>query len=128
MKALPSELARYFANVDYRRRLAIVAEPPAREADVLVGVARLEPTDTPTMAELALVVEDAWQRMGLGAILLAHILSRAMKHPKNDAAVRSTPAWGSARPCWGDGLGGHGFSVTSAGPVSSQRVAWRSVR
>jgi GNAT superfamily N-acetyltransferase len=94
MEALPSELARYFANVDYRRRLAIVAESPAREADVLVGVARLEPTDTPTMAELALVVEDAWQRMGLGTILLAHVLEageqRGIVDFRADVLTRNT--------------------------------------
>jgi acetyltransferase len=74
METLPPELAHHFANVDYRRRLALVAEPPAGEIPAVIAVARLEPTERPTTAELALVVEDAWQRIGLGAILLAQIL------------------------------------------------------
>jgi len=41
---------------------------------VVIGVARLKPTERPTTAELAPIVEDAWQRIGLGAILVAHIL------------------------------------------------------
>lgn len=74
MKTLPSELAHHFANVDYRRRLALVTEPPWGHVPAVIGVVRLEPTERPTTAELALVVEDAWQRIGLGALLLAHIL------------------------------------------------------
>ena len=74
METLPSELAHHFANVDYRRRLALAAERPAGEMPAVIAVARLEPTERPTTAELALVVEDAWQRIGLGAILLAQIL------------------------------------------------------
>lgn len=41
---------------------------------MVIGVARLKPTERPTTAELAPIVEDAWQRIGLGAILVAHIL------------------------------------------------------
>ena len=74
MRTLPSELAHHLANVDYRRRLALVAEPLGGEVAAVIGVTRLEPMESPTTAELALVVEDAWQRLGLGAILLAHIL------------------------------------------------------
>jgi len=74
MKTLPPALARHFANVDYQRRLAIVAEPTGGEDSMVIGVARFEPTDRPTIAEVALVVEDRWQRLGLGAILLEEIL------------------------------------------------------
>ena len=74
MRTLPSELAHHLANVDYRRRLALVAELLGGEVAAVIGVTRLEPMESPTTAELALVVEDAWQRLGLGAILLAHIL------------------------------------------------------
>jgi acetyltransferase len=84
MRALPSELAHHFANVDYRRRLALVAEPLDGDADGVIGVARLEPTERPTTAELALVVEDAWQGIGLGTILLAHILEAGEQRGSTD--------------------------------------------
>src|SRR5262245_45215743 len=74
METLPPTLARHFANVDYQRRLAIVAEPTEGADCMVIGVARFEPTDSPTIAEVALVVEDRWQRLGLGPILLETIL------------------------------------------------------
>jgi GNAT superfamily N-acetyltransferase len=74
MTTLPPELAHYFANVDYQRRLAIVAELPEGQAPLVIGVGGCEPTDSPTTAEVALVVEDAWQRLGLGTILLGELL------------------------------------------------------
>ena len=77
MRTLPPELAHHLANVDHRRRLAIVAEPCEGRIPVVIGVACSEPTDGPTTAEVALVVEDAWQGWGLGAILLKEILGAA---------------------------------------------------
>jgi hypothetical protein len=43
MRTLPSELAHHFANVDYRRRLALVADRLEGEVPAVIGVARLEP-------------------------------------------------------------------------------------
>ena len=80
MRTLPPELARHLANVDHQRRLAVVAEPCEGQVPVVVGVAGSEPTDNPTTAEVALVVEDAWQGFGLGAILLEEILCAAERH------------------------------------------------
>jgi len=80
MRTLPPELARHLANVDHQRRLAVVAEPCEGQVPVVVGVAGSEPTDNPTTAEVALVVEDAWQGVGLGTILLDEILCAAERH------------------------------------------------
>jgi RimJ/RimL family protein N-acetyltransferase len=74
MKRLPPDWARMLANVDYRQRLAIVAEhgPPADPE--LVAVARYEPTTDPETAEVAFVVQDRFQGRGLGVVLLHHLL------------------------------------------------------
>ncbi|HZO37870.1 MAG TPA: GNAT family N-acetyltransferase [Methylomirabilota bacterium] len=77
MKALPPDLARHFANVDFRRRIAIVAEPYGNAVPTVIGVARCEPTEEPATAEVGLVVEDAWQGLGLGPILLRTLLHAA---------------------------------------------------
>ncbi len=74
MKRLPADWARDFARVDYRQRMALVAEPLSVRALPLVGVSRYEPTDDAGTAEIAIVIHDHWQRRGLGAILLDGIL------------------------------------------------------
>ena len=45
MRRLPTDWAHLLANVDYQRRLALLAELGPREAPELIGVARYEPTD-----------------------------------------------------------------------------------
>lgn len=77
MRRLPPDWARLLATVDYRRRLALVAETGPRENPELIAVARYEPTDREDIAEVAFVVQDAWQGRGLGAILLRELLDAA---------------------------------------------------
>jgi len=73
MKRLPPDWAHFFANVDYHRRMAIVAEHEREGRLDLVGVGRYEPSDEEATAEVAFVVQDGWQGRGLGAILLDDI-------------------------------------------------------
>jgi RimJ/RimL family protein N-acetyltransferase len=77
MKRLPPDWARLLATVDYRRRLALVAEGGPAGAPELVGVGRYEPTENPDTVEVAFVVQDGLQGRGLGAILLGHLLDAA---------------------------------------------------
>ena len=77
MKRLPPDWARLLATVDYRRRLALVAERGPAAAPELVGVGRYEPTEDPDTVEVAFVVQDGLQGLGLGAILLRHLLEAA---------------------------------------------------
>ena len=74
MKRLPPDWAHFLANVDYRRRLALIAEPRPGE---LIAVARYETTDREDTAEIAFVVQDCWQNRGLGTILLRLLLEAA---------------------------------------------------
>jgi acetyltransferase len=71
-RLLPEE-AHAFANVDYHRRMAVVAEVDDGQELELVGVARYGPSDEGT-ADIGLVVADAWQGLGLGSFLLEEIL------------------------------------------------------
>jgi acetyltransferase len=74
MRRLPPDWARILADVDHDRRSAIVAAGPGGE---LVGVARYGTVPGADEAEIALVVEDAWQHRGLGTILLSALLDHA---------------------------------------------------
>jgi len=74
MKLLPPDWAYYFANVDYRRRMALVVERDLEWRPELIAVARYEPSDDEDCVEIAIVVQDYWQGRGLGTILLKEIL------------------------------------------------------
>jgi RimJ/RimL family protein N-acetyltransferase len=74
MKRLPPDWAQVFATVDYRHRLAIVAERDTPAGVELIGVGRYEPSDSDDTVEVAFTVEDAWQGRGLGALLLEAVL------------------------------------------------------
>lgn len=77
MKRLPPDWAQILATVDYRRRLALVAEPEAAGGGEVIGVGRYEPTEREDTAEVAFVVQDGWQGRGLGTILLQGVLDAA---------------------------------------------------
>jgi RimJ/RimL family protein N-acetyltransferase len=71
---LRADWYRRFANVDYRARLALVAEDEQNGHVLLRAVARYEPDTAAGVAEVAVVVEDAWQNRGLGSVLLDAVL------------------------------------------------------
>jgi GNAT superfamily N-acetyltransferase len=79
MQRLPPDWAHFLANVDYKRRFAIVVEQPGDPA--LIAVGRYEPSgDDPALAELAVVVQDGWQGKGIGSVLMDGLLREAASH------------------------------------------------
>jgi RimJ/RimL family protein N-acetyltransferase len=77
MRRLPPDWARSLSTVDYRRRLALVAERLGEGEPELVGVGRYETPEGSDTPELAFVVQDSWQGKGLGTILLRDVLRAA---------------------------------------------------
>jgi RimJ/RimL family protein N-acetyltransferase len=73
-RRLPPNWAHFLADVDYVRRLALVATADAQADADLVAVARYEPTADPGIAEVAFVVRDDWQNRGLGTLLCGALL------------------------------------------------------
>ena len=74
MRRLPPDWAHILANVDYDRRMAIVALGPGGE---LIGVARYVYDERAQEAEIAIVIEDRWQGRGLGTRLLGELIGYA---------------------------------------------------
>ena len=73
---VPDSVIRLLACVDYRRRLALVAEyHHEREAEV-VGLGSFAAIDDHN-AEVALAVRDDWQRQHVGTALASRILQAA---------------------------------------------------
>ena len=74
---LPDEWYHHFANVDYRTRLGLVAEERRPGGSELRALASYEPGEAPGTTEIAVVVEDGWQRRGLGSALVDALLAAA---------------------------------------------------
>jgi RimJ/RimL family protein N-acetyltransferase len=73
---LSADEVRYLTDVDHHRHEALGAVSLADGRGV--GVARfIRLPDEPAAAELALTVVDAWQRRGLGRVLLTALADRA---------------------------------------------------
>jgi len=72
----PAMLAR-FTQVDYDREMALVAIDDAGGVAAIVGVARYTMNPGHESAEFAVVVGDAWQRRGVGRILMDRLVACA---------------------------------------------------
>ena len=75
MPQLSAHDAHHFANVDHRRRVALVVTL----GDDILGIGRYEQLDD-TTAEVAFNVSDAHQGRGLGSVLLEHLAAAAREN------------------------------------------------
>jgi GNAT superfamily N-acetyltransferase len=74
---VPDHILRRLVDVDHDCREAVVAEV----AGEIVGMAGYDRSAAhPDRAEVAVVVEDAWQRRGLGARLVREVVRHARGH------------------------------------------------
>jgi RimJ/RimL family protein N-acetyltransferase len=76
-KELSREQAERLTNVDYDARMAYVATLSTDAQDPIIGVARYAEGLEPGVAEAGVVVEDRFQRQGLGTILLTELVQYA---------------------------------------------------
>jgi len=72
---LSSAEIRRFTGIDEQWRFALVG---VRGSGQLVGVARYEGVADSTAAEIALIVDDAMHRLGLGSLLLRRLVDVAL--------------------------------------------------
>ena len=69
IRRAPRPVLLRLADVDHKRRDALVA----LDGDEIVGVARYDGRPDATEAEIAVTVEDAWQRHGIGKRLTTRL-------------------------------------------------------
>ena len=76
MERLSASQLRYLTTLDHDRQEALVAiDAATREPVAVARYAAI--ADHPRTAEIAVAVSDAWQRRGVGRILLGHLATRA---------------------------------------------------
>jgi len=74
---VPSDLLESFSRVDHGNHVAFVAEPCDSMRPLLIGEARYVRGPQTDCAELALVVAEAWRKVGLGSALTSTLLRSA---------------------------------------------------
>lgn len=80
LKFLTPQQLSQFMDVDYDRRMALVATIGSGEQETFIGVARYATADQPDRAELGVTVTDAWQRRGIATILMRALMRFARNH------------------------------------------------
>ena len=78
--SLSDEQARQFTHVDYRDRMALIATRDDGAAEEILAVVRYDRLAGEREAEVAFVVQDAWQGHGLATALLYELAAYARVH------------------------------------------------
>jgi RimJ/RimL family protein N-acetyltransferase len=78
--SLSDEQARQFTHVDYSDRMALVATRGDGAAEEILAVVRYDQIAGEREAEVAFVVQDAWQGQGIATALLHELAAYAREH------------------------------------------------
>ncbi len=70
----PHEIRVKYCNIDYDREIGIVAELNEKGSRKIAGVVRLVTDPDNKMGEIAIIVADPWQGLGLGTKMMDHII------------------------------------------------------
>ncbi|XES76333.1 MAG: acetate--CoA ligase alpha subunit [Candidatus Bathyarchaeia archaeon] len=77
LKDTPHEVRVRYCNIDYDREIAIVAELVQEGRRKLLGVSRVSVEPDGKTGEMAFIVGDRWQNLGLGTMLVDYALDIA---------------------------------------------------
>lgn len=113
IKNISHEVAVRYCNIDYDREIAIVAEITEEGKKKLLGVARLGIEPDGKNSEIAFVLRDDWQSLGLGTKMVDYVLEiakemnvksvYAIMMPDNNRALKLTKKMGFAFEYLSDG-------------------------
>jgi acetyltransferase len=74
LKFLPPHLLDRLMDIDYDRRMALVATVEHEGREQFVGIARYGETDRPGCVELGVTVTDSWHRSGIARLLIVELM------------------------------------------------------
>ena len=77
LKDTPHEVRVRYCNIDYDREVAIVAELTEENRRRILGVARLSIEPDGKSGELAFIIGDPWQGLGLGTKMVDYVIEIA---------------------------------------------------
>jgi len=77
LKDTPHEVRVRYCNIDYDREIAIVAELPEEGRRKILGVSRLSLEADGKHGEMAFIIGDRWQGLGLGTKMVDYVLDIA---------------------------------------------------
>jgi len=80
MKWISREQVQNFVYVDHRTEVAIVGTLPEAFGEDILAVGRYYLDPTTNRAEVAFLVDDAWQNRGIGSFLLRHLITIAKRN------------------------------------------------
>jgi GNAT superfamily N-acetyltransferase len=81
IKSLPKEMLERLLTVDGAKQVALVVVQDESEVERIVAVGRYNAEkDRPEVAEIAFLVEDAFQKRGIGTLLLDNLAEIARLH------------------------------------------------
>jgi GNAT superfamily N-acetyltransferase len=72
-KAFPHRDIQQLTNIDYKKDLAIVGVVPGVSGDEIVAITQYYLDPKTQEAEVAFLVQDEWQKKGMGTLLLDYI-------------------------------------------------------
>jgi acetyltransferase len=84
LKDTPHEVRVRYCNVDYDREIALVAEMEENGKRKILGVARLSIESDEKSGEMAFIVSDYWQGLGLGTKMVDYVLDIAKEKGIDD--------------------------------------------
>lgn len=80
-KMLTEQELRYFTEIDFVSHVGLIACLQINDGEYPVGVVRyIIAPDRVSSAEVGLLVEDSYQRLGIGTVLIKHLMRLAVKN------------------------------------------------
>ena len=80
LKRLPQKQIQDFVYIDHRHDVAIVGVLPETHDEEIIAVGRYYLNKDTNLAEVAFVVNDSWQRKGLGTFLFNYLILTAKRN------------------------------------------------